>query len=294
MNKNYGTGYCPGTCGELVQGWADGNPFHITLPIELGSTTTIRHEISAQPLQIEGNIGEKTRLAIARSAKMVGVYTGKFHCSIDTELPIGKGMASSTADIASAVRAVCDLAGYAVADEEVVSVATGIESSDGTPISGIVAINQKTGQLHHQLSKLPELHIALLVPEGLIRTCDVKIGQQNAEGQARLLEDLKTMTTPSAADLGRLATASAIYNQMDNPNPFFKLVYSDLDQLDAVGIAVGHTGCVVGALFDTASACTRGLARLATLVTEECSSVDLIKTRLFKRQVQTAQRVKVA
>ena len=85
-----------GTCGELAQGFYRGEPILITCPIEKFSTVTISDEFAG----VEG-LGEKSLAMLDKVLKIFGATNFKFGVRLTSELPRGKGMASSSADLAA-------------------------------------------------------------------------------------------------------------------------------------------------------------------------------------------------
>ena len=88
-----------GTCGELAQGFYRGEPLLITCPIEKFSTATVSDEFTG----FEG-LGSKSRAMLCKVLKFLGAAEFKFGVRLTSELPRGKGMASSSADMAAVAR----------------------------------------------------------------------------------------------------------------------------------------------------------------------------------------------
>ena len=82
----------PGSCGELVQGMIDDIPFLVTCPISMYTKASITKYFSYLPY--------KARLARNKTLDYLGTKSYAKFC-LTTELLTGKGMASSSADIAS-------------------------------------------------------------------------------------------------------------------------------------------------------------------------------------------------
>jgi len=90
-----------GTCGEFAQGFFRGEPVLITCPIEKFSTAIVSDEFCG----VEG-LGSKSRTILGNVLKIFGVREFKFGGRLTSELPRGKGMASSSADMAAVAQAV--------------------------------------------------------------------------------------------------------------------------------------------------------------------------------------------
>gem|GEM_PF-3546548 len=286
--RHIGLGYCAGTCGELIQGFnSDGSPFHVSFPIELGTTCFVRYKSTLCPLTLSGDFGPKAERAAYAAARLVGLKAGVIHLSYKSDLLVGKGMASSTADIAATVRAICDLEGYAVSNQKIVEIATSIESTDAAPFPGMAAMNQKTGELHHVTKHLPDIHVLLVIPDNVVITSDVHLSKENNAKQDRLLKTFCSLEFPTAEQLGELATESALINQQDNPNRFFDALHVRYRELGAVGIAVGHTGCLLALMFETFSKAEKAIDLLAPQLSI-IGPVGLQLTRLAYRRSDEA------
>lgn len=95
----------PGSCGEVMQGiWQD-EPFLITCPIDRYSTVVVR---PGRGRLLGG--GEKARRALDLGRTYCRCQDLPYDFFLTSDLPQGKGMASSSADICAvlaAVSAVC-------------------------------------------------------------------------------------------------------------------------------------------------------------------------------------------
>lgn len=110
---NFGVGTGVGTCGELVQGvMSDGRNFHVTYPITMSSTVTVRLRESNE-WEMKGIPSGRRKLskAIQTCAERVGHGPKEVHVEHSSDLEVGKGLGSSTADIVAAARAVAAAAG---------------------------------------------------------------------------------------------------------------------------------------------------------------------------------------
>ncbi|MHB1253026.1 MAG: GHMP family kinase ATP-binding protein, partial [Candidatus Humimicrobiaceae bacterium] len=91
----------PGSCGELMQGITGGKNFHVTCPINLFSEISI--SISKNSGIICDNNHWKSIKAMEKTLKYFGVNDFGGVIGIKSEIPAGKGMASSTADISGVI-----------------------------------------------------------------------------------------------------------------------------------------------------------------------------------------------
>ena len=129
----------PGSCGELVQGTREGVPFLVTCPVNLYTTVTVTDENMAHR-----GLGAKAEKALERTLHYLGETSFPYGITLSSELPIGKGMASSSADIAAVCYAVAAVFGHEITAPEVSRIAAGIEPTDGIFFDGVVRLNHMT------------------------------------------------------------------------------------------------------------------------------------------------------
>lgn len=126
----------PGSCGELAQGWRDGQPFMITCPIGLYSKALVTDKTSAKT-----GMGKKAHMALKTTTSYMGCESFPLGLSLESQLPTGKGMAASTADIVAVIQAVATAIDEELEPEEIAEIAAGIEPTDGIFYPGIVQMN---------------------------------------------------------------------------------------------------------------------------------------------------------
>lgn len=249
-----GRGTAPGTCGEFAQGLLpNGTPFHVTCPINKSATVTVSLREAKTPKILGlGEHHRKLELAIQHTVGLLdlgGVEVIARHWS---DLDIGKGMGSSTADVLAGVRAISDAAGETLSRETEGQVAATVESSDGSMYPGIAAVNHKTCELVESWDWYPEFVIVMLVPHNSVDTTSIPfLGQERlAEEYDDLLGRMNgAVQRRSIAEFAEQSTRSAIMNDEFLLNPYSRNLRSRLAEFDALGLNVGHTGTVCGLLF---------------------------------------------
>ncbi len=249
-----GRGTAPGTCGEFAQGiLTDGTPFHVTCPINK-SATVVASLRKAKALNILG-LGEhhrKLELAIQHTVELLDLGAMEVMARHWSDLDIGKGMGSSTADVLAGVRAVADAVGESLTPEIEGQVTATVESSDGSMYPGIAAVNHKTCELVETWDWYPEFVIVMLVPNNSVDTASIPfLGQEKlAEEYDDLLERMNSaVQSRSIAAFAEQSTRSALMNDEFLLNPYSRNLRSRLDEFGALGLSVGHTGTVCGLLF---------------------------------------------
>ena len=238
----------PGSCGELVQGWSEGSPFLGTCPINKYTTVEVSSDFSGRY-----GLGEKSLLALSLTLSRLGKTDFPYGIRLTSELPRGKGMASSSADIAAVVVAVMEILGQPWTEQFIMDIATAIEPTDGVFCPGIVLMNHITGQVLAGYRQVPALQAAVFDLGGTVNTCElhtqVIVDKSKIDSQAMaamLAVFREAMTAQDGAALARAATQSAFLNQ-DN---LYKQELTALWQLGkaagALGVNVAHSGTVIG------------------------------------------------
>ncbi|MCG2675823.1 GHMP kinase, partial [bacterium] len=159
-----GIAKAPGSCGELVQGTLNGESFHVSCPINLYSQVKV---VLNGKGKIIGPLDKwKTREAIKRTLEFLGKEGLGANFEIDSKIPLGKGMASSTADIGAASLAIACALGEEISPQEIAKIALSIEPTDGTLFDGIVIFDHRNGALFKFLGKAPDMEILVIDPGG--------------------------------------------------------------------------------------------------------------------------------
>ena len=263
----------PGSCGELVQGWHRGEPFLVTCPIELYTTVHVSDRIEG----LHG-LGRKSLRALELALELVGEESFPWGMELTSELPHGKGMASSSADIAAVAAATGLAFGRALTPQEILSLAVRIEPTDGVFFPSIVCMNQVTGTLLEAYPAMPRFWIAVFDTGGTVDTL--------AQHARRLplpehpWQDIFPLLHGDAATVARAATQSARWHDAVLPKPDFAAFLAAARQNGALGICAAHSGTVLGALFSPGMARKNVEAAIAAMREDIPALVFLRLTRL--------------
>ncbi len=163
-----GWGFASGTFGELVQGELNGTPFLVTLPIRWG-TRAIFIPRPGPGVEVYPPHRKKAQVAAQQVLRYFGKSQGGL-LSVSSVIPIGKGMASSSADIVASMRAVSAAVGRPVSAGRMARIAARIEPSDGVMYDGVVAFNPRQGVILERWGPMPLGLIVGLVGQGRVNT----------------------------------------------------------------------------------------------------------------------------
>jgi uncharacterized protein involved in propanediol utilization len=248
-----------GTFGELLQGrLPDGNrDFLITSPIARCSVAAFWPDPERSDVQVVPGSKLKSlraaQLALARGdVPMGGTLV------IDSDLPEGKGFASSSADLVATIRAVSNAIGLAVTPTMTEDLLRQIEPSDGVMYPGSVAFYHREVKLHSCLGFLPSVTIVGVDEGDEVDTIKFNripksftTDEQN-EYATLLNVAAAAIRDQDAATIGYVATRSTMLNQRLNPKRMLDDVLEITDRVGAVGVLSAHSGTILGILLDEA------------------------------------------
>lgn len=252
-------GVSRGTLGELYQGphWWGRNPeiAIVSIPAEKYSWCYFTADPSL-PAACERDLAgrPKTVTAIHRFLQHVGAPVPRGRWQIHSELPVAKGMASSTADIVAALRCLSQIFGRRDDPALVSTVLHGIERSDAVFLDGFALYLSAAHRLVRTLAPAPRLHACYVVEGAAVDTdaCTDRLLDDYRRRRAKYASALDALldafSRRDAKLVAEAATASAHLSQDVLPKECFDAVLADRAALGAGGVFVAHTGSVVGYL----------------------------------------------
>lgn len=250
-------GFQCGTFGELVQGELDGIPFLITLPIHWGTRATfVGREEGA--LEVWPGYRKKAAQAVTLALEEWNLPTSGV-LIIQSTLPVGKGMASSSADIVSSLRAVARYYGRAAVPSQMARWATQVEPSDGIMYPFVSAFDPVHGVLLERFGRAPVAWVVGVLGHGHINTEDhhrhsqrysVRHQKMLREAVKAVREGLSLGDVTRLGKAGRLSAAVELERRPDDQ--VLSQVMALADQL-GVGMMIAHSGPVRGLLLARAT-----------------------------------------
>lgn len=268
----------PGSCGELLQGWHHGEPFLVTCPI--ARYTTVRATASLQGLI---GLGEKARCALQLYLREAGIEKFPFGMQLTSELPRGKGMASSSADIAAVLAAASLALGRPLAPEAILRLAVQVEPTDAVFLPGIVCLNQVTGRVQRVYSDLSHPYLTIFDTGGTVDTADCHACAAKAEESgSRPWADLLEAVAEGKRRMAEAATQSALWNQARLPKRCLEALLQQARGIGALGLVAAHSGTVIGVIWPSQMARGQIECRSAHLVRQfpdlTCLGISLMRS----------------
>ncbi len=244
----------PGACGELVQGTIKGANFLVSCPVNWYSYVTVRLGSTMEDAYPENRV--KTYRAVRRMLDLYGCSGYGVVLDVVSTLPVGKGMASSTADLAAGCCAAAAALKVKPDLSKIAEIALAIEPSDATFFPGVALFDHVHGLLFEELGEALPLGIIALDFGGVVDTLEFNkrgdLPSRNSSNEcavARALDFVKAgIARKDPVLLGKGATLSALANQGILPKPRLEELIDFTTMYGAYGVNVAHSGTVAGVL----------------------------------------------
>ncbi len=246
---------CPASCGELIQGWINGGEKLVSCPIDWFSTVEVTK--GSASLSRERPMMRK---ALELSLKYLDVpYVESTQLKIDfsSTIPVAKGMASSTADIAATIAATYRHFNVEYSDQLIASLCAQLEPTDSTMFNSLTLFDHNQGVVSTHYGEMAAIDMLVLESDVEIET---KVFHQ-VDHRSTLLGSSKALDMANShlasaiksknpAQMGHASTASAIESQIILPKPHFSQLLDIVASHQLYGLNVAHSGSVIGLMFD--------------------------------------------
>jgi uncharacterized protein involved in propanediol utilization len=286
-----GIGKCFGTFGELLQGVLPGQEreFLVTLPVARYSTARFTAFAGSHEICVYPSHKEKSRQLAEKLLHVFDPDAGGL-LSVQSELPAGKGFASSSADMVATARAIQSALGVSISRAFLAQVMSSIEPSDGVMYRGIVSFYHREGVLRKFLGYLPSLFIVGIDEGGQIDTVKFNerskpLGQvHRAEYKNLLLGIERAVAHGDLKSVGEISTRSAILNQHILPKNHLDLLLDMRRRYKTLGVVATHSGTQLGLLLDPDSSNhSQSLPAIFNELSQYCPDVRVHRTHGFHR-----------
>ena len=249
-------GICPGSCGEFVQGMLDNNEYLVSYAIDKYSKAIIEERndnIKLGP--------KKSRMAIEEVFRYFDLdikYTRKLSLEIISEIPIGKGMASSTADIGATIKATLSLLNEDMTQEEISKLASKIEPTDSIYMDKNCIFDPLKGEIKKVLGNVNDVNILVLEPKETLNTKAIRshkdyksIKFKNKEAMDIAFKTLEQGFKNKDLNLiGKACTISSLANENIHKKEYLNDIIKISENYGAYGVNVAHSGTVIGIILD--------------------------------------------
>ncbi|HBH1809467.1 TPA: cobalamin biosynthesis protein [Clostridioides difficile] len=252
--KSYGI--CPASCGEFVQGIIDDEEYLCSYAIDMYSEVYIEEKL------VDINLGRyKSRLAIEKVFEKFNLpkkYTKNISLNINSKIPVGKGMASSTADIGATIKATLSLIDKDLSSEEISKLAAEIEPTDSIFIDKNSIFNPLNGTVIKYLGNLTNAKVVILEPNKVLDTMKIRLRQDYNKLKVENKEVIKKsfalleegLKKNNLSLVGEACTLSSLANENIEKKEYLNEIIKISKKYGAYGVNIAHSGTVVGILID--------------------------------------------
>jgi uncharacterized protein involved in propanediol utilization len=261
---------CHASFGELLQGaLPDERHFLVTLPIELYTYARFSVPQSARDLRVEPE-GSWKALCLASDLLARRGLPVRGELTLESEIPRGKGLASSTADLVATHRAVSLWHQLPDTADDLESLLRKIEPSDGLMHPGVVAYLHREARLLDLLGPVPPITLVAIDEGGEVDSVthnrrDFKYAAHERDEYAALLARLsRAVSRGDVEEIGAVATRSAQLNQRVQPKRSLAEISSIAAEVGAAGVVAAHSGTYLGIVIDARGANHVRQSQLAT------------------------------
>ena len=245
---------CPASCGELIQGWILGSEKLVSCPVDWYSTVEVT---TGAPLANELPLSRAMVKQLLSHWQYPADLSRDIRIERHSTIPVAKGMASSTADIAATALATAHYLGHELSEEALAALCVSLEPTDSTIFRSLSLFDHNKGTTRIACHPQPELDLLVLESPLTLRTEDYHRMERNTllQKQVTALETAWEKIQQACEQsnprlIGEGATLSAQASQNILPKPEFKALLSLVEKCDLYGINVAHSGSVVGLLLD--------------------------------------------
>lgn len=261
-----GAGYAEaiGHHGELVQGLFEDDGARlrralVSLPCRQLKSKARFSPNDGEHVSVVPASREKARRAVELTINAFGRPGTGGSLAIDSNIPVGRGMGSSTADVLASIHAVLDWLKLEVGSHDVMRIAVNAETACDSTLfrHQAVLFAHRDGVVVESFRRpLPPIDFISIdtTPEMTVDTLEfapARYDHLEIETFRPLRGLLRAaIKNADARMLGRVATASARINERFLPKPRLDEIEAIGARFDAIGVQVAHSGTVVGLMFD--------------------------------------------
>ena len=252
--KSYGI--CPASCGEFVQGILDNEEYLSSYAIDMFSIASLEEK------KEDINLGsKKSRKAIEKVFEKFNIpieESKNISLDLKSNIPIGKGMASSTADIGATIKATLSILNKKLNDEEISLIASEIEPTDSIILYKNSIFNPINGSVKKYLSSFDNGRVIILEPKEILETkiirsnpnyLNIKLENKSIIKKSfNLLE--KGLKNNDLKLIGEACTLSSVANENIHKKPYLNEIIEISQNMNAYGVNIAHSGTVIGILID--------------------------------------------
>ncbi len=261
-NISVGYGKSHASFGELLQGrLPKGIDFLVTLPVDMWSICNLTAIKRFGPLVINCEYYKSAKVAEMLLTKLNITQGYEITISFSRNIPVGKGLSSSTADMLSTIRALQEIFGFLLREKTISEIFTQIEPHDGLMYKSCVVYNHRNGELIKELLYIPEYHIIAIDFGGQVNTVEYNskliFTEEIMQEYAELLQLLEqAFAEKNDEKIAECATKSTKLHLSLHNNSLKTIVFENAKKFNPLGIINTHSGTCLGFIYPKSKSLT--------------------------------------
>lgn len=244
------TAYYPGSVGEIVQGNLHGTDVLASCPINLYTKVRIFEDSCINNYYRNS----KTYKFMFNMLKRWGyeVFSETLKIYINSQIPIGKGFASSTADLCALYNALIKLFKRRFNERELMEECIKIEPTDSILFDKMTLFDYKNGRFKKTIGEYMEFYV--LIFEGKTRINTVEFNKKDLPKHKDISDLIPNLIEgvreKNLKKLAFCSTESIIRNQHRLKYNFLEDIISIMNKVNGIGILGAHSGNCLGIILD--------------------------------------------
>lgn len=239
----------PGSLGEIIQGRAYGKELLLSCPVNLFTSVKVFESF----LPVHRNKYPKCKMFMKNTLESWG-YKGNYDeldIEIKSEIPIGKGFASSTADITALYLSLLKLFKREYDQQELIRHAIDIEPTDSIIFPRMTLFDYKNGNFQEILGSYIEFYVLAFEGQKVVDTVDFNKNVQFALADIDdLIPNLKhAIREGNIGQLANVSSESILRNQYRLSYNILPIIKEIQNKTGGIGIIGAHSGDFLGIIY---------------------------------------------
>ena len=244
------TAYYPGSVGEIIQGNMRGIDVLTSCPINLYTKVKV-FESSCQHNRFKNYKANKFMFNMLKRWNYEK-FIQELNIDIYSQIPIGKGFASSTADLCALYNALLKLFKRKFNEKELIEECLRLEPTDSIIFKEMTLFDYKNGTFKKTIGKYMKFYV--LVFEGKTRVNTIEFNKKVLPEQ-KDISDLVTLLMEAVEErnlikLAHCSTESILRNQHRLKYNFLDNIFSIMNKIDGLGVIGAHSGNCLGIILE--------------------------------------------
>lgn len=160
---------CPASCGELIQGWILGSEKLVSCPVDWYSTVEVDY---GSPRADERPLARAMVDQLLSYWRYPPALSKEIRIDICSTIPVAKGMASSTADIAATAVAAAHHLGHPLDEPTLARLCVSLEPTDSTLFRQLTLFDHNTAATQIACDSQPQLDLLVLESPATLLTTE--------------------------------------------------------------------------------------------------------------------------